>query len=153
MTRIDEFPPVEEIVYHGGCVLLLDRILAHSEQETIVSVDVSKQTWLTLPQGGVSSWLAIEFMAQCFAAHEGLISYYENRALPHGFLIGVNHLQLHTPQIDVDAKLRVGTRPLRGRPGLGALSHIGSIHLEDSGSEGALLAEGRLSIATQIRSS
>ena len=143
-----DLPPIEEVVYHRGCVLLLHEVVEHSDRHTIARIDVSRQTWLTRPDGRVAAWIAIEYMAQCFAAHEGLISYFQNRDLSPGFLIGVNRLRLYEPEIQADAWLRVCTRPLRGRPGLGALSHTGSVHVEESGSEGTLVAEGRLSIAT-----
>ena len=149
MMRTDELPPLEDVLCHRGSVLLLHEIVEHSDQHTVARVDVSRQSWLKRQDGSVAAWVAIEYMAQCFAAHEGLVADFQNRHLPLGFLIGVHRLRLYVPEIRADWRLRVRTRAARGRPGLGALSHSSSVHTEELGSEQTLGAEGRLSVSAQ----
>jgi len=148
MTANSALPLPEHVLRHSGCVLLLHEILEHSEEQTIASVDVSRQSWLKRRDGTVDPWVAIEYMAQCFAAHEGLIAISRNLDLPRGFLIGVNQLRLYSPKIGANTSLHVRTKSSRGRPGLGALSHACAVFRVEANSGSTLLAEGRLTVST-----
>jgi predicted hotdog family 3-hydroxylacyl-ACP dehydratase len=82
-------------------------------------------------------------MAQCAAAHEALRTW-GGGGSGRGFLVAVRELRITVQRLEADAVLRVRTRREAGRPGLGVLSHACSVHAER---EGALLAEGRITIA------
>jgi predicted hotdog family 3-hydroxylacyl-ACP dehydratase len=139
-----ELPPLEAILPHGAGVLLLGDVIEHDGQHTVARVDVSKQRWLRRRDGSVAAWIAVEYMAQCVAAHEALEASTQGRAP----VSGVHRLQLSVPEFAPDARLRVSARRDRGRPGLGVLSHRCTIHEESShDAVGSLLAEGRLSIS------
>jgi predicted hotdog family 3-hydroxylacyl-ACP dehydratase len=144
----DELPLPEDILHHRGCVLLLHKIIEHSDEHTIASVDVSRQEWLKRQDGSVETWVAIEYMAQCFAARAGLLAYFRNEDLPRGFLIGARGLRFHVPEIKADSWLRVYARPGQGRPGLGALSQTCAVYQVEAGSNASLVAEGRLTVST-----
>ena len=155
-----EFPAIEELIPHRGPVVLLDRILRHDSTSTDAQVSVADQRWLKRDDGSVASWLAVEYMAQCVAAHEGLIALEEGRPPPSGFLVGVTGLRLEAFEFASDARLRVSSRRVRGRPALGALSHQCRLALEDFGEEnsganpngeatGRLLAEGRFIVSVR----
>ena len=148
MTTNSELPLPEHVLRHSGSVLLLHEILEHSEEQTIASVDVSRQSWLKKRDGTVDPWVAIEYMAQCFAAHEGLIAISRNLDLPRGFLIGVKQVRFCAPKIGANTSLHVRTKPSRGRPGLGALSHDCAVFHVEANSGSTLLAEGRLTVST-----
>jgi predicted hotdog family 3-hydroxylacyl-ACP dehydratase len=147
-----EFPPIHELMAHRDPVLLLDRVLAHDGVSTSAQLRIENQSWLTREDGSVDAWLALEYMAQAVAAHEGLVALAAGRPLPVGFLVSASGLQLHCARFTRDAQLRVSATRVRGRPGLGALSHQCAVHAESMG-EGAaeqastLLAEGRLSVS------
>lgn len=142
-----EMPELERVVPHRGAALLLDSVLEHDAARTVARVDVAKQRWLQRADGSVAPWLVIEYMAQCVAAHAGLLAYAEHRSAPHGFLIRVRGLELHTREIPAGARLRVSTRPEHGRLGLGVISQVCTVHLEEAGAEALLIAEGRLSLS------
>ena len=148
MLRTD-LPLLGEVLPHRGCSLLLHEIIEHSDERTIALVDVSRQEWLKRQDGSIEAWVAIEYMAQCFAARAGLIAYFENSDQPRGFLIGAHQLQFYVSQIRSDSWLRVYARPARGRPGMGALSHTCAVYRLESGSEESLVAEGRLTVSTR----
>jgi predicted hotdog family 3-hydroxylacyl-ACP dehydratase len=153
-----EFPAIEELMPHRGTVVLLHGILRHDSESTDARVSIAKQKWLKRENGTVAGSLAVEYMAQCVAAHEGLLALEEGRPPPKGFLVGVTGLRLEVSEFAADAELRVRTRRLRGRPSLGALSHQCEVHLErfspdrpdGDGSRdelGRMLAQGRLSVS------
>lgn len=142
-----ELPDVLEVLPHRSPVLLLERLLAHAADVTTARVRVGDAAWLRGPGGSAPAWLALEYMAQCIAAHEGLLAREEGRPLPRGFLVGARGLRLHVAGFGAGELLRVSARRSRGRPGLGVLSHSCTIHSEQPGAEGELLAEGRLSVA------
>lgn len=134
---------------HRGLILLLDFVLSHDSQRTDVSVCIDSQRWLKRDDGSVAGWLAVEYMAQCVAAHESLLALDEGRPPPHGFLVAATGLRLHASHFEAGTQLRVRARRVRGRPGLGALSHRCSLHSGGLGrNPEKLLAEGRLSVST-----
>jgi predicted hotdog family 3-hydroxylacyl-ACP dehydratase len=163
MSRADAtsrrpFPTIEELMPHRGTVVLLHRILRHDSESTDALISIAKQKWLKDENGTVAGSLAVEYMAQCVAAHEGLLALDEGRPPPTGFLVGVTGLRLEVAEFAADAELCVRSRRVRGRPSLGALSHQCELYLDrsdpdrpiDSSSRdepGPLLAEGRLSVS------
>ena len=128
-----ELPPVEEVVPHRGEMLLLDRVLAHDGQSTTAGVAVGSSGWLERGDGRPPSWLALEYMAQCVAAHEGMLALAEGRPLPLGFLVAAHELRLDAPHFTAGERLRVWARRAGGRPGLGALSHVCTLHADEPG--------------------
>jgi predicted hotdog family 3-hydroxylacyl-ACP dehydratase len=144
-----EAPPIRELIPHRGRSVLLDSVIAHDGESTTVSVIVGSQRWLRQQDGSVASWLAVEYMAQCVAAHESMIARADRRAVPLGFLVSVTGLRLGVPHFRRDEHLSVCVRRVRGRPGLGVLSHAGQIFSVSEGSGSMPVAEGRLSIAME----
>ena len=142
-----ELPSLARLMPHRGGMLLLERVLEHDGDSTLARVVVGGQSWLQREDGSVPSWLALEYMAQCVAAHEGLRARAEGRPPPLGFLVAAHGLRLHRANFAADALLRVRARRLRGRPGLGVLSHQCSVHGVGEDGNDALLAEGRLSVS------
>jgi predicted hotdog family 3-hydroxylacyl-ACP dehydratase len=86
-------------------------------------------------------------MAQCIAAHEGIRAYLEGRPPVRGSLAAAVGVRFHRICFEPGEFLRVRTRWVRGRRGLGVLSHFCTIHEDGEAREGRLLAEGRLSIS------
>ena len=145
--RTKKLPPIEKVIRHRGEVLLLDDVIEHADDFTAALVDLSQKKWLQRNDGTTPSWVAIEYMAQCIALHEGLYSHTHDQSTHGGFLITVKSLEIHVEEFGANARLLVEARPIRGRPGLGALSHECSIYSdEEKVSERSLLARGRLSI-------
>ncbi len=146
MNAID-IPPVSELVPHEGGVILLDRVLEHDGESTTARVTVAKQTWLKRADGSVASWVALEYMAQCIAAHEGIRARVQGRPPVHGSLAAAFGVRVYCACFEADELLRVRTNQVRGRPGLGVLSHYCTSHENGEAGEDRLLAEGRLSIS------
>jgi predicted hotdog family 3-hydroxylacyl-ACP dehydratase len=142
-----ELPPVGELIPHRGHALLLDRVLEHDGESTTARVAVGRQTWLKSEDGSVAAWVALEYMAQCVAAHEGVRALLEGRPPVRGSLAAAVGVRLHRSRFEPGELLRVRTRRVRGRPGLGVISHWCTIHEDGEANEGELLAEGRLSIS------
>jgi predicted hotdog family 3-hydroxylacyl-ACP dehydratase len=126
-------------------MVLLDRLLEHDEESTTARVVVGSRRWLCGADGSVPAWIALEYMAQCAAAHECLRIGNEDRTA-RGVLVGVRDLRFGAQRIDAGAVLRVHTRRAGGRPGLGVVSHACSIRA-DAEAEAPLLARGRITIA------
>ncbi len=142
-----ELPHVSELIPHSGEVLLLDRVLKHDGESTTAQIAVDRQTWLKRENGSVAAWVALEYMAQCIATHEGIRAHLEGRPPVRGSLAAAAGVRLHLSCFEPGELLRVRTQHVRGRPGLGVLSHFCTIHECGEAGEGQLLAEGRLSIS------
>ena len=145
--HVNDLPPVSELLPHRGKVLLLDRVLEHDTESTTTRVSIERQTWLKREDGSVASWVAVEYMAQCIATHEGIRAYVGGGPRVRGSLAAAVGVRLYRSYFEAGEFLRVRTRRARGRPGLGVISHFCTVHEDRPTGEGQLLAEGRLSIA------
>ena len=139
-------PAVAALLPHRGGMVLLDRLLEHDEVSTVARVVVASQRWLRRADGSVPAWIAVEYMAQCAAAHEALQIGGEDRTA-RGVLVAVRDLRFAAQRIDADAVLRVHVRRVGGRPGLGVVSHACSIRADDEAEGSPRLAQGRITIA------
>ena len=142
-----ELPPIGDLVPHRGALLLLDCVLQHEIEQTTTRVVVDRQTWLTDRDGSVASWLALEYMAQCVAVHEGIRAHLEGRPPVRGALAAARGVRMHRSCFEPGDVLEVRTRPVGGRPGLGVLAHFCTICERGAAKEGKLIVEGRLSIS------
>ncbi len=142
-----DLPPIVELIPHRGEVVLLDRVLEHDTDSTTTRVAIERQTWLKREDGSVVSWVALEYMAQCIAAHEGICARLEGRPPVRGSLAAAVGVRLYRSCFQAGELLRVRTRRVRGRPGLGVISHFCTVHEDRESGAGELLAEGRLSIS------
>ena len=147
-----EFPHISELVPHRGPILLLDEVVDHDGESTVSRVDIASQSWLKREDGSVDSWLALEYMAQCVSAHEGLRALAEGRSPPFGYLVNATRLAIRRTRFKADESLYVRVRRVRGRPGLGVLSHRCTLHASRITDASAPLAEGRLTMSLPGRS-
>ncbi len=83
---VTELPDLSELIPHRGEVLLLDSVLKHDVESTTARVAVDRQTWLKSENGSIAGWVALEYMAQCIAAHEGIRAHLEGRPPVRGSL-------------------------------------------------------------------
>ena len=70
MTAIN----LAKLLPHRGSMCLLDAVLHHDAKKTICRVDPLRSTLFEDASGALPSWLALEYMAQCAAAHGALSS-------------------------------------------------------------------------------
>jgi predicted hotdog family 3-hydroxylacyl-ACP dehydratase len=134
------FPAMQEILPHEGPMVLLSRVLSHHGDLTVCAVEVDDSGMFRDESGAVAVWMGIEYMAQCVAAHAGLVALAAGEPPRMGFLLGGRRVTFHVARFRCGDRLRVNARRVWGGPG-GMASFDCS--LEDATS-GKLLAEGRL---------
>lgn len=139
--REASYPAISEIVPHEGKMVLLERVLAHAADSTCCAVAIDAQVLFRDPDGSIPSWVGIEYMAQCIAAHAGLLARAEGHKPRVGFLVGSRSLRLHVERFCAGQTLSVSAVHLWGR---GAGMATFQCRIEDAGTC-ALLAEARLS--------
>lgn len=137
----EPFPPVAELLPHSGCMVWLSRILTHTADATTCAVDIEERTMLRGADGHVPSWVGVEYMAQCIAAHGGLLSRARGEPQKRGFLVSVRKAIFHTPYFAIGQTLEVHARHVRGQRGL--LTFDCAIH---DGVGGDALAMARVNV-------
>lgn len=137
---------IESLIPHCGESMLLDHVVAHDGEQTVTGIVVGDKPWLLGQAGTVAPWLAIEYMAQTIATHEGILARAEGREMPLGFLIAVADMALHAAELRAGEALEATTRMVRGRAALGVVSHACTLRRANGSGGGPLVAEGRLSI-------
>lgn len=135
-----EFPAMLEIVPQAGAMVLLSRVLHHEETRTVCSVEIEEQTLFRDASGEVPAWIGLEYMAQCIAAHSGLVGRAAGIPPRLGFLLGSRRVSFYAPCYRRGQTLRATARRVWGKTS-GMVSWDCSLEDADTGE---LLAEGRL---------
>jgi predicted hotdog family 3-hydroxylacyl-ACP dehydratase len=76
-------------------MVLLSRILAHDAAQTVCAVDITVATPFLAEDKSVPAWVGVEYMAQCVAAHAGLVARARGEAVRLGLLIGARWIDFH----------------------------------------------------------
>ncbi|MEX2207941.1 MAG: hypothetical protein WEF50_17075 [Myxococcota bacterium] len=108
------YPDLAELSPHAGPMRLLARVLAHAPERTVCALDPSASELFRDASGGVPAWLALEWMAQCIAAHGGLIARREGRAPAPGLLVGAKRVALERAHFAAGESLEVEARFVGG---------------------------------------
>jgi predicted hotdog family 3-hydroxylacyl-ACP dehydratase len=136
------YPPVHDVLPHAGRMVLLTSIVDHTETRTTCTVDVEPGTAFSDADGGVPAWVALEYMAQCIAAHGGLRARAAGDPITIGFLLGSRSVTLHTPRFTPGQRLEVEAAHVWGEQDLFSFACT----VRDAGT-GATLVEGTLAVA------
>ncbi|MDM3869845.1 hotdog family protein [Porticoccus sp. W117] len=89
---MSEFWPVDELVPHGGDMILLDEVLESRDKGVTVALSV-REDGLFDVDGRVPAWLGIEYMAQTIAAFAGIRAKKAGEPVKLGFLVGTRRYQ------------------------------------------------------------
>ncbi|MDH3687276.1 MAG: hypothetical protein OEP95_13680, partial [Myxococcales bacterium] len=140
-ASVRALPPIREIVPHDGPMLLVGDVVKHHPEITVCRVDVARSRLFARTDGRVPSWVGLEYMAQCVAAHGGLVARAMGDTPRPGLFLGTRSVQIDVDLFEPDEVLLVSARHLRGDLGLAAFS----CRVERAGVERPLL-EGNLSV-------
>jgi predicted hotdog family 3-hydroxylacyl-ACP dehydratase len=121
-------------------MVLLSRVLHHDESQTICSVEIDERAFLCDANGDVGAWVGLEYMAQCIAAHAGLVGRASGEPPRIGLLLGSRRLIFHTRRFHSNETLLITAQQVWGRGG--ALVSFDCSVQDDATSD--LLVEGRL---------
>jgi predicted hotdog family 3-hydroxylacyl-ACP dehydratase len=122
---------------HAGPMRLLSRVLSHTRERTVCAVDPAGSDLFRDASGTVPAWVALEYMAQCVAAHGVLL---DGLDVPKpGLLVGAKRLALHVDGFAPDESLEVSAVILQ------RVGRLASLECEVR-SAGELVAEGTLSV-------
>jgi len=136
---MSSFPAIAELLPHAGGMRLLERVLAHGPDGTVCEARVARSALFRRPDGGVPTWVSLEWMAQCAGVHGALAARARGERLERGFLVGSRSSLFHAPRLP-EGPLRVHAAPGRETGGLHAFTcRVVAL-------EGELLAEARLGV-------
>ena len=105
-----EMPRIEELIPHKPPMILLDDVLSHADDATVCRVRIGPTSPFVRSDGAVPSWVALEYMAQCTAAHAGLRARDGGRPVRPGFLLGSRKVVLHEARFRAGQELAVSAR-------------------------------------------
>jgi predicted hotdog family 3-hydroxylacyl-ACP dehydratase len=122
-------------------MLLIGPVLEHSPEVTRCRVEVARSALFRRADGRVPAWVALEWMAQCVAAHGGLVARALGEPVRPGLFLGTRGVRLGADDFGPEEVLEVCARHLRGDLGLVAFA----CRLERPG-EAEAIAEGNVSV-------
>jgi predicted hotdog family 3-hydroxylacyl-ACP dehydratase len=100
------WPDIRTLVPHAAPMLLLDRVLAASEESLAAEV-VIRAGSIFCGEDGVGGWVGVEYMAQAIAAHAGYLALRRAEPVRIGFLLGTRRYDCRRPVFHVASVLRV----------------------------------------------
>ena len=98
---------LDDVLPQKPPMVLLDAIVAHEPDSTTCSVRIDPASYFAAADGSLPSWVALEFMAQCAAAHSGICELNKGNPIRLGFLLGSRRLALHVPTFFAGQELLV----------------------------------------------
>lgn len=101
------FPPVATLVPHQGRAVLIDAVLADSENNVRAVAHITAEHPFFMVGRGVPSWVGIELMAQTIAAHAGLAGRRQGRAPRAGMLLGTRRYHAELSYFPEGARLEI----------------------------------------------
>lgn len=135
-----ELPRLEQILPHAGAMILLSRVLEHESGRTVCEARAGAHALARDASGGQPAWMGLEYMAQCVAAHAGLVGWTQGEPPRMGFLVGVRQVELLARRFRPGQRLVATARHVWGGT-QGMVSF--DCELAD-GESGGLLARGRI---------
>ncbi|MCG8591446.1 MAG: 3-hydroxylacyl-ACP dehydratase [Proteobacteria bacterium] len=108
------FPPVADVVPHSREAVLVDRIVAADENGIACELVVRPLPRWTHRRGVVPAWLALEYMAQCVAAHAGLRAREQGERPRVGLLLGTRRVSFRGGDFELGERLRIEARHVGG---------------------------------------
>lgn len=88
------WPATVDVLPHRPPMVLVDRIVSHDATQTVCALDITSFTPF-LCDGVVPAWVGVEYMAQCVAAHAGLLAHARGETVRPGLLIGARSVDFH----------------------------------------------------------
>jgi predicted hotdog family 3-hydroxylacyl-ACP dehydratase len=122
---------------------LLARVLSHEPARTVCEVRVEGSALFAEPDGSVPAFLALEYMAQCAAAHGGLLARTAGAPVRPGLFLGARGVVLRAEAFRPGEVLEVEARYRGGEAGLVAFDCA-----VRGAAGGEPLVEGRLNVYT-----
>lgn len=105
-----EFPRLAELLPHSDAMLLLSRVRSHAAGRTVCELEPGASELFRDADGRLPGWIALEWMAQCVAAHGGLIARASGRPPSPGMLVGAKRIELERSDFAPGETLEVEAR-------------------------------------------
>lgn len=99
--------PIEQLVPHGGNMVLVDRLLEADKDSATALVKVRNGGIFCGNQATVPAWAGIEYMAQTIAAWAGYQAVSRNEPVKIGFLVGTRRYTSNVSHFNCDDPLTV----------------------------------------------
>ena len=135
------WPAPVDVLPHRPPMVYLDRVVSHDASRTVCRVEITESAPFLDENGLVPSWVGLEYMAQCVAAHAGLVAHACGEPVRLGLLIGARRVSFHTDALTPGHTILVTAVHTWGDHSLGSFACT----MSDERSE-RLLAEGVLNV-------
>lgn len=105
-------PDIERLVPHRAPMLLIDRIVAATDDDVTAEARVDAAAIFAVEGEGVPSYVGLEMMAQTVCAYDGFQRFNERPSPLVGFLLGCRKYTVRQPFLAPGAVLTITARVL-----------------------------------------
>lgn len=102
---MNAFPPIADCLPHRGPMLLVERIVASTEEAIRVEARVDGAAWYADADGAMPAWIGVELMAQTTGAHIGFQALMGIAAARPGVLLGTRRYTMQAPRFAAGSRL------------------------------------------------
>lgn len=107
-------PSPSSILPHQGAMLWLAKVIEQDPMSTICEARVEDLGLFRDPTGGAGAWVALEWMAQSVAAHDGVRRHAQGQAIRPGMLLGSKKIRFIEGAATPAGVFRIRVRPVFG---------------------------------------
>lgn len=109
MTQL-RIPPIERLVPHRAPMLLIERVIAATDDDVTVEARVDAARIFAASDAAVPSYVGLEMMAQTVCAYDGLQRFNDKPSPLVGFLLGCRKYTVREPYLESGAVLSITAR-------------------------------------------
>jgi predicted hotdog family 3-hydroxylacyl-ACP dehydratase len=103
----EAWPSPVDVLPHRPPMVLLDRVVSHEPARTVCAVDLTAASLFVEEGVAVPAWVGVEYMAQCVAAHAGLMARARGEAVRLGWLIGARRIEFYADRFTLGQTLLI----------------------------------------------
>ena len=105
-------PNIERLIPHRAPMLLIDRIVAATDDEVTAEACVDAASIFAVTDKGIPSYVGLEMMAQTVCAYDGIQRFNERPSPLVGFLLGCRKFTVRRPYLATGEVLTITARVL-----------------------------------------
>ena len=103
----ETWPSPADVLPHRPPMVLLDRVVSHEPARTVCAVDLTAASLFLDDDASVPAWVGVEYMAQCVAAHAGLVARARGEEVRLGLLIGARRIEFYADRFALGQTLLI----------------------------------------------
>jgi predicted hotdog family 3-hydroxylacyl-ACP dehydratase len=141
-TEVDRYPPPIAFMPHRPPMLMIDALVAHSE-DACTCTKTFREGDPLVEDGSVSALVVIELFAQTAAAHFGYAGFVAGGAMTSGALLGTRKIEMRIGTLPIGAPITIEAKRTMAMPPMAQFEC-------EARMDGRVIATGSINVAMGV---